>query len=417
MSKNNMHFIIPILILTVLAGSCQTGQAPAACRDALGCVELAPGEPLKLGVIQALSSGPAVIGQTQLNMLAMAMDERAGMLGGHPIETLVEDEFCSAEGGSAAALKITADPQVVAILGTTCSGAAVRASKVMSAAGLVMVSGLNTAPSLTSANGHPGPDWQRGYFRTSINDIERGRAAAEYAYTQLALATAATVNDGDAFTLGLTETFARRFTELGGELVLSAKVNKGDTDMLPVLEAIAFTRPQIVFFSLFQPEADYLVRQIELAPGLENTLFLSGGMMLESFIESIGQSGIGLHFIDPTTPESQAVDELKSAYTQRFGEAPQTNAYLSAFDAANLLLSAIEAVAIAGADGSLQIGRQALRDHLYATTNFPGVQGSLTCDRFGDCGFANLVITRLDDPAAGLDGLRKNVLYNYMSQP
>ena len=39
----------------------------------------------------------------------------------------------------------------------------------------------------------------------------------------------------------------------------------------------------------------------------------------------------------------------------------------------------------AGADGSLVIGRQALRDALYATKDFDGITGKLTCNENGDC--------------------------------
>ena len=66
-------------------------------------------------------------------------------------------------------------------------------------------------------------------------------------------------------------------------------------------------------------------------------------------------------------------------------------------------------------DGTLRIGRQALRDMLYATSGYQGLTGSLTCDEYGDCGVARFQVVRLDDPAAGLEGLATNVVYNYPS--
>ncbi len=35
---------------------------------------------------------------------------------------------------------------------------------------------------------------------------------------------------------------------------------------------------------------------------------------------------------------------------------------------------------------TLLVGRQALRDALFATTGLEGVTGTITCDAFGDCG-------------------------------
>jgi len=42
-------------------------------------------------------------------------------------------------------------------------------------------------------------------------------------------------------------------------------------------------------------------------------------------------------------------------------------------------------VAVQDADGTLHIGRQALRDAMYATENFQGLTGVLTCTPTGDC--------------------------------
>jgi len=67
----------------------------------------------------------------------------------------------------------------------------------------------------------------------------------------------------------------------------------------------------------------------------------------------------------------------------------------------------------ARADGTLHIGRQALRDALYATSGYQGLTGSLTCDEYGDCGVARFQVVHLDDPAAGLEGLAANVVYTY----
>ena len=52
-----------VLVLVVLVGillaACQPVPPPFECTDAIGCVDIAPGEPLKLGVLQALSGGAA----------------------------------------------------------------------------------------------------------------------------------------------------------------------------------------------------------------------------------------------------------------------------------------------------------------------------------------------------------------------
>ena len=83
------------------------------------------------------------------------------------------------------------------------------------------------------------------------------------------------------------------------------------------------------------------------------------------------------------------------------------------YDAANILFDAIEATAVLEEDGTLHIGRQALREAVSATSKYQGVSGSLSCDEFGDCGPAKFRVVRLDDPTAGIERLVDNVVYTY----
>ncbi|MEE8392007.1 MAG: ABC transporter substrate-binding protein, partial [Anaerolineae bacterium] len=207
MSRRTLLLLSLVVWASVFSSACQPAPPPFECTDAIGCVDIPPGEALKLGVIQDFSGGAAVAGAEQSQIIELALDRRDDQLLGHPIELQSEDERCLAEGGTIAALKVVADPQVVAILGTTCSGTAMTAARAMSEAGLVMVSGANAAPSLTAIGGERGADWQPGYFRTSLNGLEQAQAAAVFAFQELGLTQAATINDGDSFTQGFTSVF------------------------------------------------------------------------------------------------------------------------------------------------------------------------------------------------------------------
>jgi branched-chain amino acid transport system substrate-binding protein len=406
--------VILILLAAILLAGCQPAAPPFECADALGCVEIAPGDPIKIAALQVLSGDLKLLGLEQFRSIELALDDRGGELFGHPIELRSEDSLCSKEGGATAASKTVADPQMVGIIGPSCSGAAASAMKVVSEAGLVMISSSSTAPSLTSVGGEPGPDWQPGFLRTAQNDALSGRAAATFAFQQLGVRKAATLNDGDPYTRGLADTFEQAFTELGGEIVLAAGVNKGDSDMRPVLTAVARSGAELLFFPVFRPEGDYIVLQAREVEGLENiTLMSAEGLYFDAFIEAVGEAGVGLYLVIPTLPKGTAHDAFVSRYEAKYGEEPTTSYYAHTYDAANLFLNAIETVAVQEEDGTLHIGRQALRDALYATARYQGLTGSLTCDEYGDCGVARFHVLRLDDPAAGLEGLAANVVYTY----
>jgi len=221
-----------------MCAACSNAPEQTKCADPLGCVEIRTSAPLKLGIIQSLSGSVATLGHEQLRGFELALARRNQQLLERSVVVQIEDSGCQPEGGANAALKIIADPSVVAIFGTTCSSDAATAAEIMTKVGLTMISGNNSAPFLTAINSQRGPSWQEGYFRTAPNEESSGPAAAVFAHQILGIRKAATINDGDLYTRGLTDGFSKKFMELGGEVVLNATVNKRDTDMAPVLAAV-----------------------------------------------------------------------------------------------------------------------------------------------------------------------------------
>ena len=62
----------------------------------------------------------------------IAIEDRRGEIAGHEVELIKEDAGCSdAATGQTAAQAIVADPQIAAVIGTTCSRTAVPAMPVL----------------------------------------------------------------------------------------------------------------------------------------------------------------------------------------------------------------------------------------------------------------------------------------------
>ncbi len=406
--------LISLATLPVITG-CDQAAPPFVCADSLGCVTVPPGKPIKIGVLQALSGKVAPLGQAQIRGLELALEHKGNELLNHPVILQTEDTGCSPEGGANAALKIIADPETVAIYGTTCSSDAATVSQVMSDAGLVMISGNNSAPMLTSIAGQKAPHWHPGYFRTAPNEENAGQAAALFAFNTLGLRRAATIHDNDIYTMGLVSGFTKAFEELGGELVLAASINKGDTDMAPVVTAVAKSQAELLFFPLFQPEGNYLLQQARKSVDLNKKIVLmSDGALIEgSFISAMGDDARGMYFVGPVSPAGVAVERMVTAYEKKYQEKPTVSYYLSGYDGANLLFHALEQASIRGQDGTLHVGRQKLRDTLYGIQGFNGVTGNLRCDQFGDCAPPAFNVLQMHDPAQGVAGLEANVKFTY----
>lgn len=401
---------LPALLL-ILASCGGKAEVVPACTDAIGCVTIAPDEPIKISAFQSKTGPLAELGPEAEHAIELATEEYGEMLG-HKIELSSEDSGCSPENGTTGALRVVADPEVLGAVGTTCSGAAETAAKILSDAGMVMISGSNAAPALTFFAGKRGTFSQPGYFRTSQNGQYSGAAAAHFAYAS-GIRKAATLNDGDPYTVGLTDVFALTFEELGGAIVAATAVNKDDTDMIPVLESVAGMNAELLYFPIFRPAGDYILRQAKAMSGFEEVAFMSAdGLINDLYISEMGADAVGMYFVAASEPQSAAYDALTQRYTAKFG-APFTTYYGSYYDATLLLLNAIEAASQQGDQGTLVIGRQAMRDYLTNLKEFDGTTGKIACDEYGDCAAGSIDVMQVKDPAAGVEGLRSNVVYSF----
>lgn len=392
------------------------GQTQEPQTDVGDDVTIEAGEPIKIATLQAISGGVASLGQDQVTATEIAIEDRGGELLGHTIDLQVEDETCSSDGGTTGAQKIVSDPQVIGVIGTSCSGAGVPASQIISEAGMVLISGSNTSPSLTALpylsdeELEAQDNWQEGYFRTAHNDEFQGHGAAQFAFEELGARTAVTVHDGDPYTEGLTSQFGEFFQEFGGEIVLATAINKGDTDMRPILTEIDAAGADILFMPIFQPEADFMVQQRGEFSGLEDTTFMGADGLLSDTYVTIAETE-GMHFSGPAVDQgSAAYDDFVEKYREKTGGGPIQAFHAHAYDATNMLLDGIEAVAQQDGD-RLVIDRQELRDWLYDLEGFEGLTGTLKCNQFGDCAQPRIGVYLNEDASAGITAVVQNVVF------
>ena len=398
-SLRQLRWLAPLTVLVLGVVSCGGQDFEAG---PLGAVEVAPGEAIQIRSMQVLT-GLGDLGIPSQRGVELALADY-GLIRGHAVSMGAGlDSLCTEEGGRAAADTVTGDPRIVGVIGTSCSVAAAAASPILSEAGLVMLSPSNTAPSLTSdLRGNAGSNYYPGYYRTTSNDLHEAQAVAQFAYNDLGLRRVAAIHDGDPYTTGLTGAFATAFEELGGSVAV-ASVSRGDTDMAPVLTRIAAGSPDGLFFPLFQEEGAHIVRQVGQIAGLEGVTLIGGAALLVSEFLAIPESeGIYLpgpdSNFDGNTNEvtGKSSEALIAEYQERYGEAP-TSAYLAhAYDAATLLLRAIEEVAVGNGD-TLYIDRAKLREALTGVSGFRGIIGVISCDGFGDCGGGSVQISHHTD--------------------
>jgi len=361
-------------------------------NDPIGVVKVGPGEPITIAYWLVTSGSDGSLGTDSKRGVEIAIDDMKGKFMGHDIKLIGEDSGCNAEGGQTAATKLAANSALVVAIGSSCSSEAVPGTPILWKAGIATVSPSNTAPKLTDPN--RGPDFD-GYLRVVHNDKVQGAAAASFVRTVLKLSKVATIHDGSPYAQGLAGVFAESFKKAGGTITAQEAVAPTDTDMRPVLTRIASTKPDLVYYPIFIAAGGFITRQSREIEGLKTvTLMGADGLDSPDFAKAAGDAAKGMYLSSPDLTEETLgpkYTQFVAKYQKKYGQKPISGFHAHAYDATNVAFAAIQKVAKADG-GSLYIGRKALRDALFATKGFKGVTGTLTCDKYGDCGEPHIAV-------------------------
>jgi len=379
------------VLFSLVISACQTAgtaetpaaeaAAPAECAaDAFGCAVFKPGEVVKIGMGAPMTGGDASYGIDISSGGFIAIYD-FGDLNGFKFELVSEDDGGTPEGGAAVANKFASDPAVVAVAGHIYSGATSAAMPIYAKAGIPLLSPSASLPELTTM-GSP------VFNRIVFTDARQGPPAAEYLYNKLNVRKLAVLHDGGDYGKGLAEAVAAHFAELGGEVVATEALTKGESDYTAVLSAVAAKNPDALYFGGYTAEGAIVVNQMKQT-GLEKAIFFGDdGTYGTDFLARTGANGEGAFAtISPIPPESPEKEAFDAAYLAKFGkEAGSLSPYTwNGYDATAALIHAVKSVAITGSDGNLYVPRGALVTAVRTLTDYKGVGGTYTCDAVGEC--------------------------------
>lgn len=381
--KRASLMVVSVVALGLLAAACGPAAATPPA-DPLGVVTIPAGEKLHLGFWGVLSSADASLGEDSKRGVEIAIADRGGKLLGHDVLLTSEDGLCTPEGGATAAAKMAADTTLVGLIGSSCSDETVGGIAALTAVGLTTISPSNTRPALTFPDRDPS---FAGYLRTAHSDAFQGKAVAEFIYNELGLRTMATIHDGSSYAQALQQVAVDNFIELGGTVTIQEAVQKDQTDMSAVLTTVAATAPDVLYYPIFVAAGGFITSQVRDVAGMEDTVLIgSDGMFTGDFVAGGGPNAEGMYLSSPDFTRFPAgYAGFKAKYVTKYGEEPISIFHAHAYDAANILMNAIEKVAIKAGD-IVYIPKKALRDAIFATKDFQGVTGLLSCSASGDCG-------------------------------
>jgi branched-chain amino acid transport system substrate-binding protein len=392
------------ICLVAVSVPAQTKKEAFKYEDKIGVVKIKKGDPIHIACWMVVAGENASLGTDTKRGVEIAIEDKGGKILGFSVKLSVQDTGCNAEGGQAAATKLAADPTIVAAIGSNCSSEAKPGAPILWKAGIATVSPSNTAPFLTDPK--RGPEYD-GYLRTAHNDKVQGAVAAEFAIKQLKIKKAATIHDGSPYAEQLQAVFAENFKKLGGTITAQEAVGTGSTDMRPVLTKIATGKPEFIYYPIFIAEGGHITRQAKEVKGLEKTKLMSAdGTFSPDFLKAAGDTAVGMYHSSPDFSAFGAgYKTFLEKHQKKYGEKPIAPFHAHGYDAAMIVFAAIEKVAKKAPDGTLYIGRKALRDALYATKNHKGLTGNLTCTETGDLADPMIAIYQMT-----ADNVKKQVI-------
>ncbi|MEW6404989.1 MAG: branched-chain amino acid ABC transporter substrate-binding protein [Chloroflexota bacterium] len=378
---------LPLLLIMLSLPLAACSSQPYTCTDGLGCVEIGPDQDIEIAALLTFSGADAPYGIDALRGVQIALDEKGKVLG-HNIQLIEQDDLCTEQGGIDGATALAANKQIVGVIGATCSGGSLPASKILSEAGMVLISPSSTAPSLTEEVTH-----QPGFLRAIYNDKAQGKAVAEFAYNILNVRRMATIHDGTPYPEQLQAAACESFERLGGKCIAQFEVASGK-DVTSTLGYLSLMNPEVLYFPVYTAEGIAITNAVDAAGLINTSLISSDSLVSTDFLEATKQASEGMYLSGPA-PVPEAGDFMET-YVKRFGEEPIAAYHLNGYDAALMLVTAIEKVGVKSGN-TVYIPRQALREALYNLRGLQGKNGIITCSPSGDCASPNIQIFQVVD--------------------
>ncbi len=387
---NKLRYLVVVVVLLAIAAPSYasvvpTTQAVPGQSDATQIVVPA-GESIKVGLATDLSNVIPEPGADIRNggLLAVKEVNDNGGIQGFTVELDVQDDRCDGADATNVANLFAADPQIAAVVGHVCSGASIPASAIYNDARIPMVSPSSTAAAFTAS----GFDVVN---RVAFTDSAQGVVDARFIYDQLGARNIALLHDNTDYGKGLADEVKAEFERLGGTVTAFEAIDPEDQNYRSVLTDLVEDAPEVIFFGGYQTQAALLVTQMQEV-GLEDAVFFSDdGTYTQAYIDQAGENAEASYasFVDSSSfANADANDAFDAAYEAEFGVLPDDLGPFHAhtYDAAMIILQAIDKVATVDGDGNLVIVREELIQAIRDTEGYEGLTGVLSCDDHGECG-------------------------------
>jgi branched-chain amino acid transport system substrate-binding protein len=337
--------------------------------------QAAPGEPgaavdqnaILIGEVGSLTGAQATFGISTRNGVELAVNEAnaAGGVKGKKIAVRVYDDQGKPEEAANAVTRLITQDKVKVILGEVASTNSLAMAPKSQQAQVPMITPSSTNPKVTEVGDY--------IFRVCFIDPFQGAVMAKFAKENLKAQHVAILKDQKSdYSIGLTEVFTAKFTEMGGKIVATEAYSQGDTDFRAQLTAIRSAKPDAIYVPGYYTDVGLIARQAREL-GLKSTLLGGDGWESEKLFELGGSAVEGSYYSNHYSADdpSPTVQKFLTDFKKAYGAVPDSLAALG-YDAAKVAIDAMKRAP--------DLNGPALRDAIAQTKSFPGVAGTISLD-------------------------------------
>ena len=340
---------------------------------------------------------------TIVNAINMALEEAGHKAGGYTIVYKDVDDSTAAAGKWDEATEIknandaVANDKLVAYIGTFNSGAAKLSIPILCKKGILMISPANTNVGLTKPFGPGEPDvyypdgCKKNYTRVVPADDLQGNAGALWS-SQLGAKNVYVLDDTEVYGKGIADVYAQKAPEYGLTVLGRDGIDGKASDYKALAEKIKATNPDLVYYGgITQNNAGQLWR--DLRDAMPDVMLMGPDGVAESeFLQAAGDAAEGSFITSGAVPPDQltgAGAEFIAKYTEKYPDAPAEVYTAYGYEAAKVVLAAIERAAAKNPADVLAL-RALVLDEVKATKDFAGALGTWSFDANGDTSLTDM---------------------------
>src|SRR3989338_5586908 len=241
------HFLVSLSTLFFAVFFCGVGQPLAGEKEDF----------VTIGLVAPLTGDQAYVGTGVMYGAQMAVEDaniKGPVFGNTRLKFAALDDQHNPTQAVLAANKLSADPNVLGVVGHFNSSCTKAASSIYHETRLVQITPASTNPEIS----RQGFDT---FFRVCATDDVQAPAAAEFVWKELKAKKIVIVDDKTTYGKGLADEFEKRFKQLGSAVLSHDGITQGEKDFTPLLTKIKSLGPELVYFGGIYPELSLLIKQ------------------------------------------------------------------------------------------------------------------------------------------------------------